>query len=49
MNKQVPYVWRKNYCTDERRSQNFPKIAHEKVRQYLSTRCYIVSTSIATV
>jgi hypothetical protein len=36
MNKHVPYVWRKNYCNDERRSQNFLKIAHEKARQYLS-------------
>ena len=36
MNKHVPYVWRKNYCYDERRSQKFLQIAHEKARQYLS-------------
>jgi len=36
MNKHLPYVWRKSYCNDERRSQNFLKIAHEKARQHLS-------------
>jgi hypothetical protein len=36
MNEYVPYVWRKNYCNDERRSHKFLQVAHEKARQYLS-------------
>jgi hypothetical protein len=30
MNKHVPYVWRKSYCNDERRSQNFLRLRMKK-------------------
>src|SRR5262249_55168351 len=44
MNKYVPYVWRKNYCNDERRTQNFLKITDEKASQCLS-RCAGMGTA----
>jgi hypothetical protein len=36
MNKYVPYIWRKNYCTDGPWTKNVLQTAHEQAQQLIN-------------
>jgi hypothetical protein len=45
MNKNVPYIWRKNYRNEAASPERVLEIAHENARQYLSRAAAINETT----
>ena len=44
MNKNVPFIWRANYCNEAASPETVPDIAHEKARRYLQKNLSRIST-----